>query len=357
MRHARGRLVVLEFGGMGGVYQHSLALVLVLDQLGYEVTLLTSLPPEFADTRVDIRRALAARRGSPAGKMFRLARDLAAMFMRIPQLPQVVWVQGSFVTPITLVYVLALRLCRKSVILSPHNLFSRHGGVVSQWLLDRLLKLANTLVAYNSTDAETMRRAFGHTRVLELPLLQYAPTVPAAAMERWRRYVLQNNIALCGLGQIRPDKNYELLASACDQSNLTLLIAGSDTKGGLAALRKYIDDHRLKRVIILEEYLKLEDLVAIACAVGTVALPYSIGSQSGVAALVRRYGVRTIGTSVGGLSSQVDVVVDSLGQDAWAEALEICHTRNRAVSNRPCVEALSELEAERLTEVLTDLGA
>jgi hypothetical protein len=74
-------------------------------------------------------------------------------------------------------------------------------------------------------------------------------------------------------------------------------------------------------VHLRDEYLDLEELVAMMVAVGCVALPYSVAAQSAVASLAHTYGARVVGHPAGGLRDQLDIVVPTLDLRDWTAAV------------------------------------
>ena len=161
------------------------------------------------------------------------------------------------------------------------------------------------------------------------PLIMYFPPVPDGLTNKWQQFVQERGVEICSIGQLRSDKNLPMLVEACARSSRGLLIAGKDA-GAISEIRAAISEFE-GRAFIIDDYLPLEDLAAIITVVRTVALPYSVASQSAVAELAHAYGAVTVGPAVGGLAEQLDVVVDSLEVADWAAALSALPARQSLI--------------------------
>ncbi|WP_298944463.1 hypothetical protein [uncultured Microbacterium sp.] len=203
------------------------------------------------------------------------------------------------------------------VLFSPHNLFARYGGARAQRHIENACRAASTVVVYNEPDTRFLDQRGIEWR--ELPLVQYAPVPDEAVMDYWRRFARDQTVQVCAIGQIRADKNYSLLIKACADAGLGLLIAGESVGEEASKLRGEIV--KGQNVHIIDSYIDLDTLVAIACCVGTVALPYEVASQSGVAALLARYGLQIVVADIGGLAAQGTRVVGAQTAAAWGQAL------------------------------------
>ena len=340
---------IVEVGGAGGVYQHSVALSVALKELGLTVRLHTASNPEFTDARVDTMACFDWFRS--AGRRRQI---LIVWYFSVATLPRVfrlrgrVWIQGSFKPFLTLLMIAGIRVRGRRVMFSPHTLFTRHGGSTDQFFLDLCVRLSSTVVVYNSADFDLLSRR--RRQAVIAPLLMYTPVVSSEAANHWRQRIRGMGISVCSIGQIRTDKNLPMLVHAAYAAGTPLLIAGADA-GGVAELRKVMMDFPDSACVLIEEYLAVEDLAAIAAITGSVALPYSVASSSGVAVLAKAYGARILAYGVGDLASQADVVVQSLNEDDWASALRA----NCAVSRNeqiPLPQAASAAELNQLLKLV-----
>jgi glycosyltransferase involved in cell wall biosynthesis len=309
---------LVEVGGRGGVFQHALAVAVALASSGRKVVLHTSTDPEIVDARVEYCRCFDWFRGRRLRSVRIGARFVTRTIPHLIRSSGPIWVQGLFKTPLTFLALLAFRLTGCGAAFSPHNLFSRHGGAVDRLVIRLSLAAAKRIVVYNGKDAEQLSK---RRHVFRVPLLMYSPRVSPEVLDRWRTQFKQRGIVASAVGQIREDKNLEMLVEAAAESHVGVLIMGQD----LGALKKVLDTRaRLKAttVSVLSDYYPLEDIAAVVALSSAIALPYSVASQSGVAALARAYGTPILAFAVGGLEEQADVLVTELTPQAWAAALQ-----------------------------------
>lgn len=323
---ATDRVTLVEAGGSGGVFQHSLAVGIALAEDGVAVRIITAKDAEIDDGRIQLSRVLDWHRKS---RFLRGPRILASfVFHFVPtalRAKGVVWVQGSFKPGLTLWLLLLLRIKGASLLYSPHTLFSRHGGAIESLLFNLCIRIGGKIVVYNESDfAELLLRGKSPTLA---PLAMYVPPLRAEVVLKWQEYVATNQITVCSVGQLRVDKNLPLLVRSCAAAGRRVLIAGQDA-GALADISREGALHP-DVAHVIEAYLEMDDLAAILYVVGVAALPYSVASQSAVAVLARAYGCTTIAYEVGGLGSQADITVPTLDSRDWVTALREVGDRTR----------------------------
>lgn len=343
---------MLEVGGRGGVFQHSLAVCIALSEAGHRVTLHTSTDPEIVDDRVTICRCFSWYRESTRLRSIRIAAGF--LLSTLPHLLSshgAVWIQGLFKTPLTLLALILARFCKRRTLFSPHTLFTRHGGRLDQFIINRCLALAGHIVIYNEEDAVTLRsRNLPQTR---LPLKMYTPIVRPETIAKWKETLHADQTSVCSVGQIRADKNLVMLVDAAFEANTPMIIIGPDT-GSAADVRSRIDLRGGGTVTFMEGYFPLEDLAAVIALTGVVALPYSVASQSAVAVLAQAYGAKVLAYGVGGLTEQADVIVPTLASPDWAAALgqHAIYDESRRV---PLPPPSSGMEQEQLTLLISEV--
>lgn len=343
---------ILEVGGRGGVFQHSLAVSITLTEAGHDVTIHTASDVEIEDERVALCRCFSWKRDVTNLRGLRITlRYLLRTLPHLLRLPGVFWVQGLFKTPLTLLTLILRRLVRTAAIFSPHTLFTRHGGKLDQFFIDRCLTTAGQVVTYNKDDAAKLIR--NGVKQTQLPLLMYTPVVRQEVLDRWKIELESLQANVCSVGQIRADKNLTMLVQAAVASGTSLIIMGPDT-GSAAEIREKISELKASNVSLFEGYYPLEDMAAVIGLTGTVALPYTIASQSAVAVLAKAYGAKVLACEVGGLTDQADITVPSLSVSDWTLALsKVPKYRNTQQVAVPQPSTL--LEREQLTNLM--LGA
>ncbi|MHA7239328.1 glycosyltransferase [Arthrobacter sp. TMS1-12-1] len=140
-------------------------------------------------------------------------------------------------------------------------------------------------------------------------------------MTRWTALIARHGVGVCSVGQIRTDKNLPMLALAASKAGSHVAIMGQDT-GGLADVKAELSLLGLGEDLLFPGYYPIEEMAALVSSCGLVALPYSVASQSGVAALAHAYGAKVIGHRVGGLGEQLDFEVESLDPAIWSKVLQ-----------------------------------
>lgn len=87
-------------------------------------------------------------------------------------------------------------------------------------------------------------------------------------------------------------------------------------------------------------YMELNDFVAAIAAADVVALPHAKANQSGIAAVARQVGARTVGSWVGGLPEVVDASFAPGSIDALNHELDRVLERPRSEPHAPDAMAL-----------------
>ncbi|BCW76820.1 glycosyltransferase [Arthrobacter sp. NicSoilB11] len=331
---------VLEVGGRGGVYQHSLEVARALAEAGYSVTLHTASDPEIEDERVRLCRCFSWKRKTRFFRGPLIA--FGFLFLTVPHILKqsgTVWVQGTFKPLLTMYALGMLRLSNRRTIFSPHNLFTRYGGATERFYMQRCLRLAHIVVSYNDTDAEILESL--QIKVARIPLFMYLPFVSEKTLTAWRKRLQHSSPDICVVGQLRLDKNLPMLVRAASAAGKSLVLMGEDA-GALEEVEAEISRLPHNTTTVLEGFFPLEDLAAVVALTGAVALPYSVASQSGVAALAKAYDAKVIAYATGGLKEQADVLVGSLLDSDWEKVLRehALHTPHRDVrAPKPYSEA------------------
>ena len=345
-----GVVHLLEVGGRGGVFQHSLAVAVALHDQGKSVVLHTATDPELADIRITTCLCFDWKRDSGRLRTPRIA--LHFLLKTVPHVARqhgTIWVQGGFKTLLTLLALLVFRATHfRSTLFSPHNLFARHGSTMEQTLLSLSFRVPTSVVVYNTTDQRTLTRRKVSNELA--PLLQYAPRITSAVLSKWKERLGPLGPRVCSAGQLRTDKNLPMLIDAAQRAGTPLVIIGSDSGAGPSIIAA-INKHPTSNVELHEGFLPLEDIAAVIALTGLVALPYSVASQSGVAALAHRYGARVLAFSTGGLTEQADLLVNSLDEKDWAEALS-AHVGDPVLNPVTEPAPVSEQDARRISHIV-----
>ncbi len=327
MRGARPTVHIVEPGGRGGVYQHSLALAAVLAESGLAVRLHTANDCEVApDSAIELCGCVEWYRGmgAPGRRLSIVGGYLAHTLPHLlnvvgPQDP--VHLQGVFKVPLTALTAARLRVRGRRVVFSPHNTFSRRGSRLEGAVLRRIARGVDAVMVFSQADARELA-AWGCTATV-VPLAQTMPLKRELAKEWRRRWDVgpATSVALFA-GQIRRDKRLDLALEAASrwQADCVLAVVGEDL-GDLARCREIASAKRLP-VRWHVGYAPLEEFVAAIAAADVLLCPYRQASQSGVLALAAQLGVRSVATDVGGLSELATIALEDDDPDSVAKAVD-----------------------------------
>ena len=328
VRRSGSAVHLIEVGGQGGVFQHTLALAQQLVQEGLPAVIHTADDCEIRAPGIDYCYCFSWQRG----RRLRGPRIAVQYVLRtIPHLVRdtkgLLWVQGTFKALLTNIAIIVFKLFRKKVLFSPHNLFSRSGSRLEYGLIWSAIKTSDLVVVYNGSDA----RRIGDKGVdyLQISLEMFTPVVSRQISERWAARLGTDKFVVASIGQIREDKNIGLLVESCDKAGARLVVMGPDA-GGAATVKERFPLSSLD-VLWLEGYHDLEDLAAVTALSDCVALSYSISSQSAAASLAKAYGTAVLAHGTGGLDEQADAVVATLAVADWSSSI-----RRLAVAQGRC---------------------
>lgn len=315
---------VVEVGGSGGVYQHTLALASRVADLGWQVTLHTSrnaLGCQAAN--IELCRCYDWHRGVRS----QLLRNLLQVKSYLRTIAHLIYetapgsplhLQGTFKIPLTWLAIRILSALRRRVVFSPHNTFSRDG----RWtrLLDDSMRRSAVTLVYTELDHAEVQQKGG--RAFYLPLL-----MPRYAYNEHRRDQLREIWSRGGTkrillfaGQLRPDKRLDLLIQAASLLDDSLVAVVGEDKGSFS------DCRRLAESIGIEinwnvGYVSNSEFVTSLAAADVVICPYDRASQSAVLAMALDLGIPSIASNVGGLATMATIAVPPGDVEALAAAI------------------------------------
>jgi glycosyltransferase involved in cell wall biosynthesis len=323
------RVHLVEPGGRGGVYQHTVAVAERLSTAGVEVHVHTAADPEPLPVEGAFRSHVCLWRLTGLRRRWLRQVVLAVGWLSVG-IPGCVWrvrrgdvvhVQGRFRPTLLLPLFALLRTRRCTLVWSPHTTFTRTGQAaerVVQWMARRVHLVATF------TEWDRRRLEEWGTKAMLVPYAFLAPSPTAEAVAWWRRRWVgaeEGRIVLFA-GHVRADKGLDLLvrAAAAWPEGTTLAVVGEDA-GALAEARRLASELGVP-VVWDSAYQPLERFVAAVAAADVVVCPYRVSSQSGVLALARALGRPTVVTDVGALPEMADVVVPPQDVQALASAIE-----------------------------------
>jgi glycosyltransferase involved in cell wall biosynthesis len=317
------RIHLVESGGRGGVFNHSVAVAAGLTGLGLDVVLHTATDHDPADPSVPLCRCIAWHRRS-SKRWVRQARTSARYLARtLPHLAtrigarDVVHIQGLFAMTPELIAVARSR--RATVVCSPHNTFVRQRHAGGSRAMASALSRADRVLVYADVDRERVSRDAADIGVV--PLLQWVPPVDPELRAGWRRSLGAENVKLAVMpGQVRADKNPDVFVEAlAGLPGWRGAVVGEDLGPG-ASLDQRIRDTDAP-VTTIYRYLSVDEFTALVAAADVIAAPYSVASQSGVLAVAAALGVPRAVTPVGGLVELATAVARDTTAAALREAI------------------------------------
>jgi D-inositol-3-phosphate glycosyltransferase len=368
---ARGRLLMIEQGGRGGVADYTAELTRALAAQGWQVELATADDHRYAPASgVTAHRVFHYVRGSSplgqaacragVGRAVNGLRFLAAIprLIRLAQHVDLVHSQGWESTPLGVVAIGWLRLFGATVVQTPHNTFERGRSLRrSPRVLHRVLeRLTVRTIVHTQADLDRVPATMTG-RVVVIPHGEYGSLARTAGSvdrdaARAALGIAPQTLVTLLFGQLRKDKGLDdLLAAVGRVPELTLLIGGKDI-GALAAARPLLAAPELVgRVIVREGFLPMSQAAELFAAADTVALPYRVVSQSGVLLLAYGFHRPVVVYPVGGL---LEAVLE--GETGWicarsdVEALAEALAASVAAGSSECArrgEAGARLAEER----------
>jgi glycosyltransferase involved in cell wall biosynthesis len=301
---------LVEPGGRGGVFQHTVAVAEALAEVGVHVVLHTAQDAELRPAGVTFCPCVHWYRSLPHGLRQPLTagryllRTVPHVLTATDPVTDVLHMQGLFGRFLYLPVLLGARRSRLRTVISPHNTFVRRGGRAASAAFRWSLRAATAIVVFSDDDLARLA-ALGldaHRATLTLHLERPDPAATAA----WRQRYGSGPIALLA-GQVRADKRPDVFIEACRLAGVTPAIVGEALDGEPLVRAAASTTERLVRV---DGYLPGGEFAAAVAAADVVVAPYAVGSVSGPLACAADLGVRSVAFAVGGLGENVTVCVD-----------------------------------------------
>lgn len=303
---------LVEPTGYSGIFQHTVALAEALGSIGERVVVHTAREHEVLPAAgFTYCNCSSWPQRSPAGarQRVRLARHyLGPMLGHLTACADpgdIVHLQGSLAGAFSLEVVRRLSRTGARVVFSPHETFSRRGQLDGFFLAAALRRVADVMT-FSEHDVRDL--AFRGIPARLSPLVLKTPKPDPTLVRAWRtRWAAEvGSEVVLFAGEIRGDKRLDTLirAAANWPTSRTLAVVGRDRDAwvGASALARELN----VPVRSTLGYIELNDFVAAIAAADVVAMPYAEANQSGIAAVARQVGARTVGSAVGGLPELVD---------------------------------------------------
>lgn len=313
---------LVEPGGRGGVYQHTLGLAIALREAGVdEIMIHTAEDAEDRHPAVLHCPCMRWSRCLPSG-VRQAATAVGFLARTLPHLVRtaasagLVHVQGLFGYELTTLLVASLRVRGVRVAFSPHNTFARSGSAHHEHAIRIAARQASVVFGFSHSDVQ--RLASWGADAIDSPLILHLPDPPSSRIEHWRARYGTTPAALLA-GQVRADKRPDLFLEACALAGVTAAVVGPAHDG--EALLAQASDRFDVRVVRADDYVPLQEFAAAVRAADVVVASHAVGSVSGPLALASEFGVRSVTFDVGGLGETAGTVAD--GDDAASLASAI----------------------------------
>jgi glycosyltransferase involved in cell wall biosynthesis len=322
-------LHLVEPGGRGGVYQHTLQVAQDLADAGFSVIVHTATDAEaLPPPEVQYCGCYSWCRTFASRRIRLIVMVTRFLFRTLPHLALVtrgklVHIEGLFAKGLFATCVAILHRTAAQCVFSPHNTFSRSGSSIEMWALRFSVRHADICVCFSNADRRRLLE-MGARRVEVAPLVQYSPTPESDAVDRWRARLSGPAKHLVVLaGQIRRDKGVADFLSAAaalvPRKDISFAIVGEDS--GYAATALEICDQARLDVTVVAEYLELAEFVAVLRAADLVVAPYHRASSSGVVSLAARVGTPAVAYPVGGLIDSGAMLTATADPGALADTI------------------------------------
>lgn len=320
---------LIEQGGRGGVFQHTIELALEIQQSGRSVTVHTADDFEnVGELPLTFCRCVKWRRDVRFRPLRLIALVTRYLVVTLPHLARashrkIAHLQGQFGAGLYALTLIILKLTAARCIYTPHNTFARSGGRIQEALLRRAVRTADIAVCFSGSDLMRLRSMRARRTTL-MPLLQYVPQPPIDLVAELRRKMSKRpDLPLVALiGQLRSDKGVEDFLAAIPKVTTAceFVIAGEDA--GFAGMALAIRDRQGCSVRILVDYFDLISFVAMVQAADLVVAPYKRASSSGVVSVAARVGTATVAYPVGGLVTSGAILTDDTTPEALARSID-----------------------------------
>jgi glycosyltransferase involved in cell wall biosynthesis len=326
---------IIEPGGSGGVYQHSVALAAQIEELFERVTIHTSKSPEtFNEGAFQICECFNWFRSDKKFKR----RVKFSLYFTFRTWPHLIWharksfvnLQGISIPIMSLIIVTGFRILRHKVVFTPHNLFARDKGKIAQVILKACTRFSNLIITFSKSDTKYL---IGKgVECFSAPLFMPRNPLDPGRVELWEKRVRKSGkITLLLAGQLRLDKGLrdleELMLNL--EEKYTLAVVGKSTTSEAGEILNKLQSQ--DNIIVIDEYLDFADFYTLISVSDYVLLPYKLASQSGIIELASSLNVPTISYPVGALGERATYVTEYGNPQSMAKTITTLGTPKEAV--------------------------
>jgi len=220
--------------------------------------------------------------------------------------------------PIYLVILAGLKLRRKKIVFTVHNVIPHEKGLLDYWLTKRVLAFGDAFIVHSKDNRdgliEKFRIAQDKVHVIHMPVHDmYGSSELGTSAIRQKLGLPEKGKILLSFGNIRPYKGLDCLIEAMPQvtnfvADAHLLIAGQNWGNWEESYGHLIQHYGIEQhVTVLLGYIPMSEVADIFQATDLVVLPYrEFDAQSGVGNIALAFELPLVVTNVGGLAELVD---------------------------------------------------
>jgi glycosyltransferase involved in cell wall biosynthesis len=238
--------------------------------------------------------------------------------------------------PIYLVILIGLKLRKKKILFTVHNIVPHEKSILDRWLTKIVLAFGDAYIVHSRGNqknlVETCKIPEANIHVVHMPIHDmYVRSGEDSASIRRRLGLPEKGKVLLSFGNIRPYKGLDLLIEAMPEvlraaPDAHLLVAGQNWGKWNDPYGQLIQSLEIDRsVTALLDYIPMSQVADIFQVADVVVLPYKyFDAQSGVGNIALAFEIPMVVTRVGGLADLVDddrVVCSPEDAQALAQAI------------------------------------
>ena len=220
--------------------------------------------------------------------------------------------------PIYLVILIGLKIRRKRILFTVHNVVPHEKSILDSWLTKIVLAFGDAYIVHSRDNKKTLTEAFeipeANVYVVHMPIHDmYVGSGKDSASIRRTLGLPEEGKVLLSFGNIRPYKGLDVLIRAMPEvlravPDTHLLVAGQNWGKWNDPYGQLIQSLKINRSVTpLLDYIPMSQVADIFQVADVVVLPYRyFDAQSGVGNIALAFEIPMVVTRVGGLADLVE---------------------------------------------------